>query len=362
MYRLGSDRPAAQSFVGAINLDWIPIPKSDRPMRLVSVFSLLVPCAILRAQSPILTPAFNPYPGLSATYSYYSDDLVINGGPGMNWNFGWTSTGAPFTLTWTEPSFSPCAPQFPTATVALWNNTAPEGNAWFYQCDDTGIHLLGYCQPNLGSSTVYSEPEEMVIYPCSNGTTWTDNYAFTTSGGSSAAGQVDWACIGYGTLHLPYATIWDALLLKSVQIEYSDTIDGEVFTDRLDWYLFVSPSHPCNLAFIEDQVSIFGNETYHSYLASVLQSIDTSVPSASPIAHAPRCWPSPTSEFLNIEGADRMTTIQVYTMSGIPIATTMKKQGDVLSFSVQDLPAGSYMLRALKMDMSSFWSTFLVSH
>ena len=57
-----------------------------------------------------------------------------------------------------------------------------------------------------------------------------------------------------------------------------------------------------------------------------------------------------------------ISAVHIYSMSGIPIAADMNKQGDVLSFNVGKLPVGTYMVRATNLAMSSSWTTFLVSH
>ena len=65
---------------------------------------------------------------------------------------------------------------------------------------------------------------------------------------------------------------------------------------------------------------------------------------------------------MNVKAAFGTNTLQVYSMTGIPINATMSKNGEVLSFSVEGLPAGTYVVRATNMDRTSSWATFLVAH
>jgi hypothetical protein len=158
-----------------------------------------------------------------------------NSGADQTWDFSGLGITTTLTYTHVTPAASGYAASFPASTVA---QQLSSGEVLFVQADAAGMWQWG--EVNNTEVHAYTDPERIMTYPCSFGTTWEDDFGgtFVFSGMNTVrTGTFAATADGYGTLIMPYGTLDNVLRVQAVQVT-TDTYDmGSQVTD-FDVYYF----------------------------------------------------------------------------------------------------------------------------
>ncbi|MFI5171277.1 MAG: hypothetical protein ACHQFW_02745, partial [Chitinophagales bacterium] len=142
------------------------------------------------------------------------------GGADMTWDFSGISTSGTLAEgSLIDPEETGHAAEFPGANVA---SMSLAGNYGYFKLTASEYSLIGYY--SAASTILYSDPEEIFIFPLTYGTSNTDGlYSEFFSGGDiiREGGNV-LSADGYGTLKLPSGTYSNVLRVK-LEEDYSDT-------------------------------------------------------------------------------------------------------------------------------------------
>ena len=144
-------------------------------------------------------------------------------GANVTWDFSALDQLSVVSFDYMSPASTPQGSSFPGANIA----SVTEGNTSYFNTSAAGYDLHGIYADGSDALIVYQDPERVLSYPCSYGTTWTDallsnfelsGYQFERSG--TVSGNAD----GYGTLIMPYGTVTNVLRVVTVE-DYSDVTD-----------------------------------------------------------------------------------------------------------------------------------------
>lgn len=239
---------------------------------------------------PVLPCATNaPLPGQSFTRNF--SPWVAPGASGTNvtWDFTTLGIDSTETVQLVDPASTPFAAQFAAATVAETNG---EGYQYF-TATPTGVQRAGDAFD--GQPVPYTDLGQYLPFPCTMGTTWTDDEAatyttegFTVNRSTTITGEVD----AYGTLLLPGGITaevlrvhWQSSLLDDAGV-FSYTIDVDSYL-----YYAVGTSYPL-LQTVTSTVDFMGSgETFQ--FAQWMGDLTTAIPSAPEQAEQPVLMPNP---------------------------------------------------------------------
>ncbi len=153
-------------------------------------------------------------------------------GANVTWDFSALTINSPLNFNFVNASSTPYGSSIPAATVAY--QTA--GSYDYYSTSASSYARVGaYVQ---GVVLNYSDAEDIIRYPCSYNSSFTDNFSvtFTNQGVTySRAGTIEVEADAYGTLILPDGTVNDVLRLKSVE-NYTDDYVFQGFPQTIDYY------------------------------------------------------------------------------------------------------------------------------
>lgn len=140
------------------------------------------------------------------TVQTFYGDVPGSGPTGENvtWDMATLQASSVMDLTYTASGTAP----FLDATVQesyveevfIWNNS-------HYQLTNDALLLWGA----EGNGLTGSDPMKVLEFPCTYGTTWTDDFAFEASGFYTLEGTITGEADGYGTLIMPYGPVEDVL-------------------------------------------------------------------------------------------------------------------------------------------------------
>ena len=179
-------------------------------MRHIMLFPFLTVAVICTAQ-PVLYSNEMQAPG-ETTYMLFlgnmnAVDTTIQG-ENMVWDFTgmMPEPGAPpFIATIIEPDSTPYGSSFPTSNIAWWE----QPNNWYRYFNLTN-DFMERVGSHVTSDFVYGDPQVEYVFPLTYGTTNIDQWVGVTD-----QGLYKLNCIGYGTLHVPGATLEDVLMVRA---------------------------------------------------------------------------------------------------------------------------------------------------
>lgn len=220
----------------------------------------------------------------------------------------------------------------------------------FWSSDATGLFLEG--ERNL-ATFAYSDPIKELAYPCTYGTTWTDNGAasftippYNVVRAVSVSGNAD----GYGTLELPSGPISDVLRV-SVRKESNDQSIFSLQRITNTTYFFEANVHYPILKLVTDSASIAGgawavtftNEWMYGQGIIGLEEAEEAVFT---------CYPNPVAELLvlpvPVKGAARC---DVHDAAGrVVLSAQLNAANGAHQLPVSGLPIGLYTARITDAD------------
>lgn len=206
---------------------------------LLSSFLCIVSFAAISQAT--LTSSYNPVVG-TTTSTIICDPAGIDPGPAgasQTWMFNLTPTNPPETLTYLDPSATPAAASFPTATIAYQEN--PSINLFgYYETSGSAMTYLG-----SGSDIEfisYSNPITNLVYPFAFGDSIVDTYGFD-NGTSQLSGIQHVYYDGYGTLIINGTTYNNVLRIHNVKDD-TTTFGAAVIPFHGEFYQWIDPTMP----------------------------------------------------------------------------------------------------------------------
>jgi hypothetical protein len=174
--------------------------------------------------------------GTTFNYQDITSTSLSPGSAGANqtWNFGSLTPGAnPYSNEYISPSGAPGSSNYPTATVVAKVGTSPNFSYAYYTNSSASAQINGVWTNASGTTLaiVYSNPQTVVNYPLTYGSTGTDNfqsmYTATISGftiNQYQTGTISYNADGYGTLTTPAGTYTNCLRVKFRQVQVDSTV------------------------------------------------------------------------------------------------------------------------------------------
>ncbi len=174
-----------------------------------------------------------------------------------SWDFSSLVPTFSYTTACVDPSASPYGGSFPSSTICrkyTFSMMGFESNNWlFNSVDDGGFYLDGIVTAtqavagfSVSSTTTYSPSENQLKLPLTYGTSWTQDYSYTTvssTGGPAittnlhTVNTVD----AFGSLVLPGGTTVEALRMKRDEQSVTSSIAGSKYS-RTIGYIFYTES------------------------------------------------------------------------------------------------------------------------
>jgi hypothetical protein len=308
-------------------------------------------------------------PGVNHVNHYVTLSGSIDPGPagsGQNWNFGSLVSDSVNTEFVVLPANAPGNSNFPTATVAFVTNEGTSSYNAFFTVDATVWASIGaYVAATDGNILVnYSNPMDMLHFPASLNSTFTDNYAMSFTAGPlsySRTGTNVTVMDATGTLITPAGTFSNVLRMMSVQ-SYVDDFGiplpppaGEGTTTVYNW---ISPDYPgvALLSITIDETST-NSDTTVSYVNPTEVGFEQISRSTIGV------YPNPANDQVRVIADMNITRIDVMDLSGRMVTTqTIASNQSQALVSTSTLTNGVYILRAVNSNGNSTSTRLVVAH
>lgn len=273
--------------------------RSQMKSNLTLVSSLFLLQGTLTAQT--LTQANSaPVPG--DAYTVQRGSYVEQGPPGtaQTWDHSDLVSLGATSFAYVTPASTGVSSSFPGSTVALPIPGVP-GSYVFYNSASTGLFQLGARQ--TGTTLFYNNAETLFPFPCSYGTTWTDEFGSNyTSGGQSAVrtGTITGEADGTGTLILPFGTIQNVIRIHVVENSEDVLSSVPYFTYASDHYVYYKPGfHGPIFGIYQTTSATFGTPSEVNYTQWV-DGADVSVQDLLNNSIGIDVFPVPATDELNV--------------------------------------------------------------
>lgn len=301
------------------------------------------------AQPTLTANGVNPQ--LGETIYGYLGSYVSPGGSGANQNWDFTAlAGASGELySAVLPSATAYASTFPNSNLVLTN--AGQTSMRYFGLTSTSMDLQGaYTGVTLFPN---SDPEIILRYPFTMGSTSTDNWAgtYTTSALTYRSGITTVTADAYGTMVTPAGTFTNCLRVHMIE-DYQDSLNF---------------GSPFVITYYNDQY-IWFQEGFHYFVASTftltsssgLNSSGASYFSAGPVGIDPtqldgatvQLYPNPATDQVTLAldlPTQKSVEVHIYNSSGQVVQTLAPKALDrglnELALAINELPNGIYFCK-----------------
>ncbi len=286
-------------------------------------------------------------------------------GANVTWDFSALDQLSVVSFDYMSPASTPQGSSFPGANIA----SVTEGNTSYFNTSAAGYDLHGIYADGSDALIVYQDPERVLSYPCSYGTTWTDallsnfelsGYQFERSG--TVSGNAD----GYGTLIMPYGTVTNVLRVVTVE-DYSDVTDLYTTDYLFTTHNYYKPGIRQPLLTITNaEVTILGS-TNTSLGAGWTTNAAIGLEEVLRNDIGVDVMPNPASDMATVvySGTGEAMTLAVVDAVG---RTVLEQAVGRLAPGIQrtdldvsGLPAGTYTMRALAADGQHGMRRFVVN-
>jgi hypothetical protein len=322
---------------------------------------LVALCAIgmlpgMLVAQPVMDESSAPQVGDFLTYTSANYVPIPLGGENVLWDLSGLAPGAESSLSFTEPSATGFGDLYPSATLALDGGTVIQ----FMRSDATGLYVVGVYK-EIGATTLqihFTDEQLFLPYPCTYNTVFTDTlaYYYDYSGGTvNGGGNSSYTADGFGTLVLPYDTIYNVLKVTGVDTSM-ESVPGTTYLTVSHTVYFYKPGlHYYLLSATQMTQTVNGGQpqsaNYGYYLS---EGMLTAVGEQARKGIGVEAWPVPSHDRLNVSygvAGDRQVDVQLYDATGRSVRSV--RQHTVSSgmqntlLDVKGLPAGIYLLKVI---------------
>lgn len=316
-------------------------------MKLLYTSILAVITLAAQAQPSITMAGSAPMPGDSFV-SYFGSYLAPGpAGANQTWDFSGLIPDSTQIITFVAPSSTTNGASFPTADVA---QVDPNGGVVYFDYDNGDMEYVG--TDAGGILVTQTDPEVVLDFPLSFGTTWTDTQAGTLAFGTRS-GTTNGNADAYGTLTLPSGVTVNNVLRVHLEQDYTDllgliTVDYDFDTH---WFYVEGTEYPLLMLQTQVVTPSLGPATTNQF-AQWLDPNSIGIEENISSIRSMRVYPVPSHEQVTIE-YDLMKSETVQ-FELIDIIGRICKQGmpeqqgaglNRINLNVDDLPAGQYQLR-----------------
>jgi len=322
-------------------------------MKKTLLLSTVIGVSLTANAQSTLTSSINPHSGDNRIY--YSCNYQAPGPAGANgsWDFSAVTSTGNTNIQYTDCNGNTSCSQFPGANLVInqSGNGAQSANM-FWTADNGKQSINGVI---AGGATIpYSDPEEILHFPFTYGTTFTDHFAATFTNGMTfyRSGTITVTGDAYGTLKTPTGTFLNVIRVHRVE-NYQDSANYggtplvlQYVSDIYTWY---SPLVREVLASASSLTTMGGNPS-QSFMYSNI--VPTGVAGISNLDATLDMYPNPVQGQLNVKFRLNMAQdlrISVVDIMGKEVgllADGKFQSGDQhFTYNTTGLAAGMYIVR-----------------
>jgi hypothetical protein len=311
--------------------------------------SIVLLHAVSLAQ-PILTASGINFV-IGETFKMNYSNYVSPGGAGANqtWNLAALSGTTPGLTTMVAPSSTTNGASFPNANVA---GSTPSSGSSYFKTSTTALQNYGVSGTTL---LAYSNPEDMLHFPCAYNNTFTDTWAtqFQSSGYTFyRTGTTTVTADGYGTLITPTGTYSNVMRVHFVQVYQDSFYSGfsQLFYYNNDEYIWYKDGVHVNIASIYNLTSSISS----AYTGGTFITSTVGIDNSSPLISSTDLFPNPASDKINVAFTlteNKNVAIQLFNAVGQVLDINKTADGiqgmNTLPIDVADLPVGIYFVHIM---------------
>jgi|GEM_PF-4304823 hypothetical protein len=264
---------------------------------------------------PVLTAANGPVPGGTIPMAELAGVPSLCNGPGCVWDFTAVATPNIHQVQLVAPATAPGGGSFPMATVAALATGNPNVN--FMRLETGYLRTVGVYN---GQVVQYTDPLDVLVYPCTYQTTWTDSYAYPGTQGTRT-----YTADGYGTLIGPAGTLDNVLKIHSGYATLDTVAGGTHFTATMDENAFWHPDIPWPVATTYwSRVYTNGQLTQEQRVGSVIDQFPIGVEEPAGTGSGALVYPNPAGDlaWVLLEGAwQGPVTVSIHDATGRLVRT-----------------------------------------
>ena len=309
------------------------------------LFFTIIPCAF-HAQITLTFEANTPSPGDAFRYVYstglppgYSLDSA-----GQTWDFS-SLTGDTAVFNFILPDSAMDTTSFPGASMVETNSSAE--NYFYKDTAASEIIMEGHYIPGA-LRCVYTDKREYLKFPV----TWNDTFNETFAGQAEnlsvgmtfdRSGSILIKADGYGALILPYGTVDNVLRIIMVY-NYEDEYDSSTYYTYQDTvYTWFNTKTSYFIASVS--VGYVDGIKWTSQASYIVEDdyVET-IKSISDNTSGISLYPNPASEYINIRGAEKISSTSIYNISGMLLLKKKLYYEPVQRIDISDLQAGIYFV------------------
>ena len=294
-------------------------------------------------------------PTVGETFTQYQDGYMAPGttGTGQIWDFSSLSQGTIMTSTYVTPASTGLAATFPGANLASDDGA---GNYGYYATSSGGFDIVGVYAGSVSVSIPYQNPERILTYPCSYGTSWNDNLGsnFSSLGTPvTRTGSITGIADGAGTLIMPFGTVTNVLRVKTIE-DFSDDVDGLYTVDYLFTnYLFYKPGIHLPILSVYDQITTTAGSPSTNQLIVWLDGASIGIAETPANTIGIDLFPNPASGSTSLVFSSEGGGLQLEVLDAQGRAVRTEQLNDMAigierhDMDLGALPAGIYQVRLL---------------
>jgi len=233
---------------------------------------------------PVLTAAGGIMPRYVINLVELDDPDVFCAQAGCTWNFTLNVGVSTAQVQLVAPGSAPGGGAFPMATVAAI--TAGSPNTPFMALDAGHLRTVGVFN---AQADVYTDPLDVLVYPCTYGTTWTDSYTSPQTQETRT-----YTADGYGTLIGPAGTMENVLKVHSEYISLDTVAGGVHYTGHVFDDVFWHPDIHWPVATVTRQVVLAdGVPVQEQSVGSIIAEIPIGLGPELSSVKGLEVWPNP---------------------------------------------------------------------
>ncbi len=319
-----------------------------------TILSLFLGIYTVQAQ-PEINSLVIPKVGQTIKAYVKEDPTVTPGNAGANqlWDFSNVTFTEFEESTTVDPSKTPYASSFPTATLA---ETSDNVNYAFYKMTATEQVLLGnHGVDDEGEemTVAYTDPLTIIKTPLTYNGTQSDDYSVSIDIGlgmtMDMSGSLNTVYDGYGTLKTVNGTYNNVVRLKATKVDVTSFFGIESTINSVTYAYYVPGYTNSLFAISEMKISMMGQETTTNIVYLYDPSFLTSNKNAYLQDLKLSVSPNPANNFVSVDFKDLTSgnyNIKITEQSGASIMenNVYAMQGDVHTLDIAELKSGLYFL------------------